>query len=94
MGQPGAEGSSADGREVAADAGVLKELSRFEVRKDVSQARKAPPIPTEIVEDHPGGEAFSTLSRYLVETAHPIGEAIAKRPMQASRVAARFLSDR
>lgn len=56
--------------EIAADAGKAMGLPRKEVRKDVAQAKAAPPIPGEIEED-PGGEQFSTLNRYLVETEQP-----------------------
>ena len=38
--------------------------------KAVAEADKAPPTPNEIVEE-PGGAAFSTLNRYVIQTEVP-----------------------
>ena len=54
--------------EVARDAALELGIPRSEA---VADARKAPPTPTEIVQE-PGGEQFSTLNRFLVETEVPV----------------------
>lgn len=85
--------------EVAVDAGKEKDLSKREVRKDVAEARRAPPLPSDINADHPGSDQFSTLSRYLVETEQPtpsLPSGVADRPMhpdpEERKVASRSLS--
>lgn len=58
---------------------------------EVRDAEEAPPTPLEI-EEEPGGENFSTLNRYLVETEEAVGpgvpeghEEVPKHPVLASR---------
>lgn len=40
-------------------------------RAEAAKAKEAPPTPTEIVAE-PGGDPFSTLNRYVVETKEPV----------------------
>lgn len=55
---------------VAVDSVKDADGSDRTVSKARSEAKKAPPTPTKI-EDQPGGQAFSTLNRYIVETEQP-----------------------
>lgn len=41
------------------------------VRAEARDEQKAPPTPSEIIRDVPGGQEFSSLNRYVVETAQP-----------------------
>lgn len=69
---------------VALDAAKLKELPRADLKEDVAQAKEAPPLPTDINEEQPGSEQFSTLSRYLVKTEQrtpSLPSGVADRPM-------------
>lgn len=70
--------------DVARDAAKLKELPKKDLREDVAQANEAPPLPTEINEEQPGSDQFSTLSRYLIKTDQPtrsLPSGEADRPM-------------
>lgn len=41
------------------------------VRAEARDEQKAPPTPSEIIRDVPGGQEFSSLNRYVVETEQP-----------------------
>ena len=51
----------------------VKEMENTElsVSKARSDAKHAPPTPTEIKKKEPGGKQFSTLTRHIIETTHP-----------------------
>ena len=75
---------------VAVVSGKGMDLPAKEIRKDVAQAKEAPPTPKEI-EKKPGAEQFSTLNRYVVETEQPgvrglpeAHEEVEKHPILAS----------
>lgn len=75
---------------VAVVSGKGMELPAKEIRKDVAQAKEAPPTPKQI-EKEPGAEQFSTLNRYVVETEQPgvrgvpeSHEEVEKHPILAS----------
>jgi DNA-binding ferritin-like protein len=60
--------------DVAAEAASEDNLDISKARA-VSQAKKGPPTPDEIVEE-PGGEAVSTLNRYIVETGEKVPSSV------------------
>jgi DNA-binding ferritin-like protein len=51
----------------------------------VAEAKEAPPLPTEIVEE-PGGKAVSTLNQYVIKSEDPVAEQAVK--MNEARMAA------
>ncbi|MDB4278168.1 hypothetical protein N9917_01060 [Deltaproteobacteria bacterium] len=60
--------------DVAAEAASEENLD-IPKAEAVSEAKEAPPTPTEIVEE-PGGEAVSTLNRYIVETGEDVPSSV------------------
>ena len=47
------------------------------LKQELKEVAKAPPLPTEIVEE-PGGAAVSTLNRYVIKTDDPAVEPAVK----------------
>ena len=74
--------------EIAADAAVADNLD-ISAPEAVAEAEAAPPTPTEIKEG-PGGDAVSTLNRYVVESEDPEADKAAF-DVHASRMAAWLL---
>lgn len=66
---------------VAAESKALDNMEGAK-RTEVSQAKKAPPTPSEIVEDTKGGPEFSTLSRFLVQTDQDVVGIPSGRPRE------------
>lgn len=58
--------------DVAKDAVQETENRTDTVRSEMAKVNKTPLTPTEVIEETPGAEVFSTLSRYVVQTEEPV----------------------